>query len=802
MAKDITVALELDNKQFNKALKQSQKDVKKFSKESSSDLDGLKGAFAGLVTAATLKSIVDVGSSFQDLQNSLNIVFGSVEEGAAQFARIKTFAAETQFSVATLTQAFVQLKGAGVEPTNELLKTFADTSSVVVDQMGAFQAMLDLVSRSTAGGLGLEDLNRLADRGIPVFTILNEKLGITRLEVSEFGKTAAGAEQIIDSLTEGLNERFGGALEKSAGNISRATNNLGDAFDNLQNALFGAFSDDATGAILKLTAAIDKLAENTSAIKDIVEAIKGFAVAFIAFKAIGFLSKGINGMATALIGGSRQADLLSRNFKQLNGGVGRLKQFFTGNWIKGRITGPLGAAAGATAKLRQVLLTLFGVISAGLKILLRFAGIAGIIYGVATAFNALAKIFFDVDPFGWLQEKIQGAYDWLVKLAEKMGLISQEPIEVIDPDQVAIIDDINEQLQLQLEARKLIQAQLQKERDELDRLEKKFTDFYSTLIDNAEDAALEQQHINRALKKLEEDLKSGAITLAVYNQAMKALEPSTKAITDAIGRANDALIDFNSEVAQTTDDLQKELDQIGMTELQRQLDDINREMNLLADETIAKLQAELIAVGGTGTQAGKDIQAQIDKVTQATKDAIQAQQELATEAYEASRTFEHGWNEALQQFIEDSTNEADKAKRIFEGKLSFKDLLDSMVEMLIRSQVQKLMGSLLGAMGGSGGGGGGIGGFFKSIFGLAKGGPAQGGRPYIVGEEGPELFVPKTSGTVVPNGAMGGQTVNNNTYITNSISAVDAKSVAQLFAENRKTLLGTVQMAQNEMPYG
>ena len=112
------------------------------------------------------------------------------------------------------------------------------------------------------------------------------------------------------------------------------------------------------------------------------------------------------------------------------------------------------------------------------------------------------------------------------------------------------------------------------------------------------------------------------------------------------------------------------------------------------------------------------------------------------------------------------------------------------------------MGSLLSSMGGAGGTGGGIGGFFKSIFGLAKGGPAQGGRPYIVGEEGPELFVPKSSGTVVPNGQMGGGTVNNVTNITNSVSAVDAKSVAQLFAENRKTLLGTVQMAQNEMPYG
>lgn len=39
---------------------------------------------------------------------------------------------------------------------------------------------------------------------------------------------------------------------------------------------------------------------------------------------------------------------------------------------------------------------------------------------------------------------------------------------------------------------------------------------------------------------------------------------------------------------------------------------------------------------------------------------------------------------------------------------------------------------------------------------LAKGGVAQGGMPHIVGEQGPELFVPGMTGTVVPNNALGG----------------------------------------------
>jgi len=54
------------------------------------------------------------------------------------------------------------------------------------------------------------------------------------------------------------------------------------------------------------------------------------------------------------------------------------------------------------------------------------------------------------------------------------------------------------------------------------------------------------------------------------------------------------------------------------------------------------------------------------------------------------------------------------------------------------------------------------GGFFKDAFDAvtggfkAAGGPVLGGTPYIVGESGPELFVPTGSGTIVNNNRLGG----------------------------------------------
>ena len=46
--------------------------------------------------------------------------------------------------------------------------------------------------------------------------------------------------------------------------------------------------------------------------------------------------------------------------------------------------------------------------------------------------------------------------------------------------------------------------------------------------------------------------------------------------------------------------------------------------------------------------------------------------------------------------------------------------------------------------------------------GRATGGPVSGGTPYIVGEEGPELFMPGSSGSIIPNGQIGGSQVSIN----------------------------------------
>ena len=85
----------------------------------------------------------------------------------------------------------------------------------------------------------------------------------------------------------------------------------------------------------------------------------------------------------------------------------------------------------------------------------------------------------------------------------------------------------------------------------------------------------------------------------------------------------------------------------------------------------------------------------------------------------------------------------------------------------------------------------------KTYFGFpgkATGGPVTGGKTYLVGERGPELFTPPGNGNIVPNGAMaGGGSTNVN--ISYNITAFDAQSATTAIAAQAPTIVGIVEQS-------
>lgn len=83
-----------------------------------------------------------------------------------------------------------------------------------------------------------------------------------------------------------------------------------------------------------------------------------------------------------------------------------------------------------------------------------------------------------------------------------------------------------------------------------------------------------------------------------------------------------------------------------------------------------------------------------------------------------------------------------------------------------------------------------------SIFGKrAGGGPVNSGAPYLVGERGPELFVPSMAGQVVPSYAMSGTSTINN-Y---NIQAIDVKSFEERIMGSNRAVWAANSYAQKSL---
>ena len=137
------------------------------------------------------------------------------------------------------------------------------------------------------------------------------------------------------------------------------------------------------------------------------------------------------------------------------------------------------------------------------------------------------------------------------------------------------------------------------------------------------------------------------------------------------------------------------------------------------------------------------------------------------------------------------------------GKTSFGDFVTFAIAKIALLIAQITILKALGTGIGGGFVSGIVGSIFGGIGGFAAGGQPPVGQPSIVGEQGPELFVPSTKGTVIPNDkmGMGGMSVNIN--INQNLSVADLKAsernklMGALADDVKKKLPNALRFAQN-----
>jgi lambda family phage tail tape measure protein len=246
-------------------------------------------------------------------------------------------------------------------------------------------------------------------------------------------------------------------------------------------------------------------------------------------------------------------------------------------------------------------------------------------------------------------------------------------------------------------------------------------------------------------------------------------------------------------------------------------------------------QKQRTAIEAVGRTANLTAEARINeeqRIREETQKGIDLVVEQAADARARREDFSTGWNEAFRKFAEDASDANKKGAESFQYftrtledavvnllggvKSSFKSLMNTIVAELARIAVRQSIaasGAAITAAGGGGGllkslgsfifGGGGGGTDFQgggAIPGFAAGGSVMANKPVMVGERGPEMFLPSTAGSIIPNNQLKGQNNTNNTNVTYNINAVDASSFRSLVARDPAFIFNITEVGRRSTP--
>jgi len=265
-----------------------------------------------------------------------------------------------------------------------------------------------------------------------------------------------------------------------------------------------------------------------------------------------------------------------------------------------------------------------------------------------------------------------------------------------------------------------------------------------------------------------------------------------------------------------------------MRDTERDMTEIQRQRNELFTNTITGLQSQLDIATATTREEAEQLrlreemqklrdsknfsEGQLQQIELMKQSLIEAQQPLnafITQSTQALNDFEQvavtvsqGIGDAFGAAMTTGLSEVVAGTKSAEEV--FADFLKNIANLLLQTAAQMIatyiaigVARLFAGVPAAGGGGGSVSAgaygdmsvagpsFFSGgmIPGFANGGRPPVGKPSIVGERGPELFVPSTSGTIVPNHQLGGGD-------TNVVVNVDAKGSSTQGNEPNAKALG------------
>jgi len=217
---DITVRVGADTKGLQAGLKKARTHVGGFHKSMSGlqkTAIGLGTAFGVIIGAKGLSSmirgVVSTTAAFEKMRISLDTL--TKGKGEEWFQKLNEWAMRMPISTEEAIQGFIRMRAMGMEPTIKQMEILVDAVSAVgAGSEGMQRVTRALGQMSAKGRVVQQELNQLAELGIPAMEILRSEFGLSAKEMENIGNAGIGAQEAIAAIFRYMEEHYGGLSQK------------------------------------------------------------------------------------------------------------------------------------------------------------------------------------------------------------------------------------------------------------------------------------------------------------------------------------------------------------------------------------------------------------------------------------------------------------------------------------------------------------------------------------------------------------------------------------------------------------
>lgn len=744
-------------------------------------LGSLNSTLKGLVTVGAVTALAKFADSLTGLQNKLNLVTQEGQSSADMFNVVAKSAlnlgaplkdvGDLFFRVANNTKDLSLAQTDQVRITETLIKGFQLTGATMGEVSGGIVQLGQALSQGTLRG---DELNSVMEQLPMVADALAQKFGVQRGALKALGEQGKiSSKDLTDAILAS-----GEAIDKAWGNRIPT---IANSFNTLQTAMGVAFEkfDQGTGASAALSLAILKIANALVSVIDWFQSWGKVILWAAEIIALIYVPLRVARAAFALL-------------------IGPIE------WIIGLFSGA-GSIISAVGRAFATLADYITPISEPVTALGH--SIAGLLGVIASAGSALGlgyvfagiKELFSSDK----KEAVNKYQDELDKLNKKLGLENvqaseqaKKASEALTAQQIRDAEAVRKATQSRdIELKKIVQSQqdslaLTKFTGDAEAIESTILSTNRSLIKEIMNDKNQIIGYTKGLNAEEERtmrLQLAQLEIAKQQQALRGLTApeSTSAVTSRAGSmfgGTQEGLDVEAQRQKAAADLLK---QNGLISEQAYSDQVLAIERARADAIMAldqKTAENRLKIAGVTNQGITDaVKAQMENVKMMQQGGVQGVQGvlgamdnvMSSMAGQNKKAFEaHKALATAQALI--STYQAAAAAIAFPPgpPISFIYVAGAIAAGM--AQVAAIQS--------------------QQYSGRALGGPVMGNTPYIVGERGPELFTPSTSGNITRNDNLGGKDVNVNF----TIQANDSQGFDDLLTQRRGMITQFIRDAMAE----